>query len=141
MQEKKDDKRIKPGITSGTFLICLTIAFLGWVIVTFSKEYVQTLGCKITYSSLPKGIDSVSSSDSIIFITFKSKGFNYLKNSFTDKYTLLDLSIIELTRKKGKRNVYSFSKKELTDYIKQNSSYGNTFVEIEKPESLTIYMK
>jgi hypothetical protein len=91
--------------------------------VTFSKEYVQTLGCKITYSSLPKGIDSVSSSDSIVYITFKSKGFNYLKNSFTDKYTTLDLSVTELTRKKGKRNVYSFSKKELTDYIRLSAKF------------------
>jgi hypothetical protein len=141
MPQIKEDRKISPKITSGTFLICLTIACLGWIIVTFSKEYVQTLACKVTYSNLPKGIDSVSSSDSIVYITFKSKGFNYLKNSFTDKYTTLDLSVKELTRKKGKRNVYSFSKKELSDYIKVSAMYGTTFVEIEKPESLTIYMK
>lgn len=141
MPQIKEDRKISPKITSGTFLICLTIACLGWIIVTFSKEYVQTLACKVTYSNLPKGIDSVSSSDSIVYITFKSKGFNYLKNSFTDKYTTLDLSVKELTRKKGKRNVYSFSKKELSDYINLSAMYGTTFVEIEKPESLTIYMK
>jgi hypothetical protein len=141
MPEIKEEKRIRPRITSGTFLICLTIACLGWIIVTFSKEYVQTLECKVTYSNLPKGIDSISSSDSIAYITFKSKGFNYLKYSFTDKYTTLDLSIKELTQKKGKRNVYSFSKKELSNYIIESGMYGLTFVEIEKPESLTIYLK
>ncbi len=138
---EREDKKIKPRITSGTFLICLTIAFLGWIIVTFSKEYVQTLECKVTYSALPKGIKSITSSDTIAYITFKSKGFNYLKYSFTDKYKTLDLSIKELTQKKGKRNVYSFSKKELSEYIRESAIYGSTFVEIQKPESLTIYMK
>lgn len=141
MTKFKEGKTAKHGMMSGLFLVCLTIAFLGWCIVTFSKEYVQTLRCNVTYNSLPKGIKSVSSSDSIVFITFKSKGFGYLKNSFTEKYTTLELSVKDLTRKKGNRNVYSFSKKELSDYIRESDMYGSTFVEIAKPESLTIYMK
>jgi hypothetical protein len=141
MPEVKEEKRKHLGITSGTFLICLGIAILGWFIVTFSKEYVQTVGCTIQYSQLPKGIDQIKGSDSIVYITFKTKGFNYLKHSFTDKYTFLELSVKELTKKKGKRNVYSFSKKELSDYIRESGYFGSAFLEIEKPESLTIYMK
>ncbi len=141
MSEVKEDKKGLQKSISGTFLICLVISVLGWVMITFSKEYVQTLGCSVNYSQLPKGIKSVNSSDSLIYITFKTKGFNYLKHSFTDKYSVVDFSVNELTRKKGKRNVYSFSKKELSDYIRNSGNFGTAFVEIEKPESLTIYMK
>ena len=141
MPEVKEEKKRTPKIISGAFLMCLIIAILGWFIVTFSKEYVQTLGCSVSFSHLPKGVKTVNSSDSIIYITFKTKGFNYLKHSFTDKYSYLDLSVKELTRKKGRRNVYSFSKKELSDQIRQSGYFGSAFVEIEKPETLTIYMK
>ena len=141
MPEVKEEKKRTPKIISGASLMCLIIGILGWFIVTFSKEYVQTLGCSVSFSHLPKGVKTVNSSDSIIYITFKTKGFNYLKHSFTDKYSYLDLSVKELTRKKGRRNVYSFSKKELSDQIRQSGYFGSAFVEIEKPETLTIYMK
>ncbi len=141
MSEVKDEKKKYSKLTSGTFLICLGIAVMGWFIITFSKEYVQTVGCTIQFTQLPKGIKQINSSDSIVTITFKTKGFNYLKHSFTDKYTFLELSVKELTKKKGKRNVYSFSKKELSDYIRDTGYFGSAFLEIEKPESLTIYMK
>ena len=141
MPEVKEEKKRSPKLISGAFLMCLIIAILGWFIVTFSKEYVQTLGCSVSFSHLPKGVKTVNSSDSIIYITFKTKSFNYLKHSFTDKYSYIDLSVKELTRKKGRRNVYSFSKKELSDQIRQSGYFGSAFVEIEKPETLTIYMK
>lgn len=141
MLEVKEDKKSHQKSISGTFLICLVIAVLGWFIVTFSKEYSQTVGCTVTYSHLPKGITSVNSSDSIIYITFRTKGFNYLKHSFTDKYSTIDLSVKDLTQKKGKRNVYSFSRKEISNYIRTTGYFGSAFIEIEKPESFTIYMK
>ena len=86
MPEVKEEKKRSPKLISGAFLMCLIIAILGWFIVTFSKEYVQTVGCTVSFSHLPKGVKTVNSSDSIIYITFKTKGFNYLKHSFTDKF-------------------------------------------------------
>ena len=141
MPEVKEEKKKNPTIVSGAFLSCLVIAILGWFIITFSKEYVQTLACSVSFSHLPKGMKAVNSSDSVLYVTFKTKGFNYLKHSFTDKYAHIDLSVRELIRKKGKRNVYSFSKKEISDQIKLTGYFGSAFVDIEKPETLTIYMK
>lgn len=128
-------------LTSTTFLICFIIAVLGWFVITFSREYVQTLPCEVVLYDIPENVKTISTSDSVVLITFKAKGFNYLKNSFTDKYTTLNLSITNLSAKKEKKNVYAFSKRELSSYIKEYSLYGNSFVEIEKPESLSIYIK
>ena len=78
MPEVKEEKKRSPKLISGAFLMCLIIAILGWYIVTFTKEYVQTLGCSVSFSHLPKGVKTVNSSDSIIYITFKTKVNTFL---------------------------------------------------------------
>lgn len=123
------------------FLVCLLLATFTWLSVHLSKEYTQTLSYKIICYDIPEKVDEVSLSDSTMFITIKTKGFNFLKPSFSDKRREIKISIQELTKSKGKRRAYSFDKSSLEEYIREKELLGNGFVAIDHPERFTFYFK
>jgi len=136
---KKEINRLK--ISPFAFLICLLLAIGGWFIITFSKNYSQTLDYKVICTQYPENVKQVSTSDTIIFITLNARGFNYFKRSFSDDNRVVFISVENIVNSKGRRNVYSFTKKELASIIQENNILGGDFVEIEKPEILTFYLK
>lgn len=123
------------------FLMCLLFTVLAWFSINLSKEYTQTLSYSISCYDLPENTKEVSLSDSTLFITVKTKGFNYLKPSFSDKRRVVNLSITALTNQKSPRRAYSFDKNILEEYIRENEIIGSGFIAIEHPERFTLYLK
>ena len=123
------------------FLLCLLVAGGAWLFSVLSKEYTVTLEYQVVCSDLPTNKQSVTQSDSTINLTFHGRGFAFLNPKYSDKKRVLDISVNTITKNRSKRNVYSFNKKALTEYIRNTPGFENDFVEIESPESITIYLK
>jgi|GEM_PF-830548 len=123
------------------FLVCLLLATFTWLSIHLSKEYTQTLSYKITCYDIPENVDEVSLSDSTMYITIRTKGFNFIKPSFSDKRREIKFSIQELTKSKGTRRAYSYDKSILEEYIREKEIFGNGFIAIDHPERFTFYLK
>lgn len=135
-----DLKNSKPKRPYVTFLVCLVLAFIGWCIVTFYKDYRVTLDYKIQCYNLPEGAKSVTVSDSVISLTFNQKGINYLMAPFSNKEKILYISVSELIQQKRKVSVYTFSNKEMREFLSHHN-FGSELVAVESPEVVTFYMQ
>ena len=121
------------------FILCLAISALLWVFVTLSREYTVTYDYKVNCTDLPAGKNKADVS-SDLRLTFKAKGFALLNPAFRESNRLLNLSVEELVKHKGKNlNSYQFTQSELTDYLKESETFGEEFVKVEE-SSLTIYL-
>lgn len=138
---KKNKSKFNIKLPPFAFLVCLLIAALSWVIVNFSKEYTVTMNYRVVCEDIPANKQFVAQSDSIVNLTFKATGFNYLNPRFSERNRVVYLSVTRLTQNSSKRNVYSFNRKVISDYIRNQGILDQTFVEMETPESLTIYLK
>lgn len=123
------------------FLVSMLLSALGWITINFSKEYTQTLSYTIHCYDLPEKTKMVSLSDSTIMVTIKTKGFNYLNPSFSDKQRVINLSVREITNQKSSRRAYTFDKNVLEEYIYKKELIGKGFIAIEHPERITFYLK
>jgi len=141
MAEETKGTRYKLKLPPVTFLVCLLIAGLGWAIVNFSKEYTVTLSYKVVCTELPKNVDSVILSDSIVNLTFNTKGLNYLNPKFSEENRLLFISVKSLMHNKSKKSSYTIKKKALNEYIQRKAIFEHDFVEINDPDELTFYLK
>ena len=128
----------KPSVA---FLLCLLIAGGVWLFSVFSKEYTVTLDYQVICSDLPANRQSVTQSDSVVNLTFQARGFTFLNPKYSDRKRVLNISVNNITKNRSKRNVYSFNKKALNEYIRNMPGFENDFLEIESPESITIYLK
>ncbi|HHU47338.1 MAG TPA: hypothetical protein GXZ40_05505 [Bacteroidales bacterium] len=134
-EDKK--KYRKPSIA---FLICVLAAALIWAFGYFSKDYTVKLDYKVVCTELPMQKKEFSLSDSVVTIAFKTKGVNFLNSKYSEKNRYVKFPIYLLIKnKKQNRYNYTFTKKELNQYLKSVNFYGNEFVEIESPESITVY--
>lgn len=122
------------------FVVCLLIAFVGWLLVTFSKDYRVTMDYKIQCINIPEGKESVTVSDTIISLTFNQKGLKYLMKPFSNKNKTVYISVSDLIKPKKRVSVYSFSNKEMKDYLSQNV-FGSALVNVESPEVITFYLQ
>ncbi|MBQ6072161.1 MAG: hypothetical protein IKQ75_01225 [Bacteroidales bacterium] len=122
------------------FLVCLIIAALGWVVVTFSKDYRVTLDFKVQCYNLPEGKKSVTVSDTVVALTFNQKGLKYLMKPFSNKDRTVYISVSDLIKPKHKVTVYTFSSKEMRDYLVAHC-YGSDLVAVESPEVITFYLR
>jgi len=136
--QASDYKLKKPSIA---FLLCLLMAGGAWVFSVFSKEYTVTLDYQVVCSDFPANKQSVTQSDSVINLIFQARGFTFLNPKYSDRRRVLNISVNNITKNRSKRNVYSFNKKALNEYIRNTPGFENDFVEIESPESITIYLK
>ena len=123
------------------FLVCLSIAFAVWVIINFAKEYTVTINYRVVCGDLPANKQCITLSDSVLLMNFHAKGVHFLHPKYREQNRVIHLSVNQLTKNSTKRNVYTFNKKALKDYIKTIPAFENDFIEIESPESLTIYLK
>ena len=127
-------------LPSLAFLVCLFIAFVGWVVVTFSKDYRVTMDYKIECINLPEGEKDVTVSDSIISLTFNQKGLKYLMKPYSNKNKVVYISVADLIKPKRRVSVYSFSNKEMRDFLMQYN-FGPELVNVESPEVITFYLQ
>ncbi len=122
------------------FLVCLVIAAFAWCVVTFSKDYRVSYPYKIVCYNLPEGKNSVTVSDTVMTLTFSQKGLKYLSAPFSRKDKAVYISVSDLTKAKHKASVYSFSNKEMRDFLLHHN-FGPELVAVEEPEVLTFYLR
>lgn len=137
---EKPKTRLK--LPSITFIVCLVLAAFLWVITYISKDYTVTLDFTVSCTDLPQGIDSVKINDPKVRLVFRTRGTNYLSPNFSKKNRTIELPIKVLIENKQQNCYnYTFTRQELTHYLKSTNFYDDQFVGIESPEKMTIYLK
>lgn len=127
---------------SATFLVCLGIAVLIWTWGRFTRYYTIKMAFRVEAVNIPERYPKTSLSDSVFTLTFRARGFDFLKSDFDEENRILQLPIEQLIKtKKANLYNYSFSKKELEEFLRDMDFHEDEFVEIEMPENLTVYMK
>lgn len=121
------------------FLVCLLLSAIAWFFMNFSRDQEQTMVYKITCSDLPEGKKTCTLSDSTLLLTFSTKGLNYMTSKYAEENRIIDFSVSELIKNKSKRSAYTFSNKELCDFL-QEQGYPE-LVSVEKPEVITLYIR
>ena len=132
--------RIPVKLPSLAFVVCLLISVACWVLVTLSKEYKVSYDYKLVCDNLPEGHNSVTASDTVITLTFNQKGVLYLAKPFREKQKTLTVSVKDLIKPKHKVTVYTFTNKEMCDYLSSNI-FGPELVSVSAPEVITFYLR
>ncbi len=136
----EDKRRIPVKLPSLAFIVCLLISIACWLLVTLSKEYKMTYDYKLVCENLPEGRKSVTASDTVITLTFNQKGLRYLSKSFSQDEKVLTISMNDLIKPKKKVTVYTFTNKELCDYLSTHN-FGSELVAVSSPEVITFYLR
>jgi len=132
--------RIPVKLPSLAFMVCLLISIACWILVTFSKDYKVTYEYKLVCDNLPEGRKSVTASDTVLTLTFNQKGLRYLMKPYSDKEKVVTVSISDLIKPKHKVTVYSFSNKEMCEYLSTHN-FGPELVAVSAPEVITFYLR
>lgn len=127
-------------LPSLAFIVCLLISIAGWLLVTLSKDYKMTYEYKLVCDNLPEGRKSVTASDSVLTLTFNQKGVRYMMKPFSQKEKVVTVSISDLIKPKNKVTVYSFTNKELCDFLVANN-FGSELIAVSSPEVITFYLR
>lgn len=134
-QEHKNRMKLPPL----AFLVCLILSAIAWFFMNFSIDQEHTLEYKVICSELPEGKKSCTFSDTTLLLTFNTRGLDYLTPEYAEENRIVNLSVKELVKNKNKRSAYSFSNKELCNFLVDNG-YPE-LISVEKPEVLTLYVK
>lgn len=136
----ENPNRIPVKLPSLAFVVCLLISIACWVLVTLSKEYKVSYDYRLVCENLPEGRKSVTTSDTVITLTFNQKGVIYLTQPFREKEKTVTVSISDLIKPKNKVTVYTFTNKELCDYL-SGHNFGPELVSVSAPEVITFYLR
>ena len=134
-QEHKTRMKLPPL----AFLVCLVLSAIAWFFINFSIDQEHTLEYKLTCSELPEGQKSCTLSDTMFVLTFSTRGLDYLTPKYAKENRIVDISVRELIKNKNKRSAYSFSNKELCNFLVDNG-YPE-LKSVDKPEVITLYVK
>lgn len=134
-QEHKTRMKLPPL----AFLVCLVLSAIAWFFINFSIDQEHTLEYKLTCSELPEGKKSCTLSDTMVVLTFSTRGLDYLTPKYAKENRIVDISVRELIKNKNKRSAYSFSNKELCNFLVDNG-YPE-LKSVDKPEVITLYVK
>ena len=127
-------------LPSLAFIVCLLISIACWLLVTLSKDYKMTYEYKLVCENLPEGRKSITASDTVISLTFNQKGLIYLTKPFKEKEKTVTVSVSDLIKPKNKVTVYTFTNKELCDFLVANN-FGPELVAVSAPEVITFYLR
>ena len=122
------------------FIVCLLISIACWLLVTLSKEYKMTYDFKLVCDNLPEGRKSVTMSDTVLQLTFNQKGLRYLLKPYSEKEKVVTVSVSDLIKPKNKVSVYSFSNKEMCEFLVTHN-FGPELVSVSSPEVITFYLR
>ena len=136
----ENPNRIPVKLPSLAFVVCLLISIACWILVTLSKEYKVSYDYKLVCENLPEGRKSITASDTVITLTFNQKGVIYLTQPFRMKEKTVTVSISDLIKPKTKVTVYTFTNKELCDYLSSHN-FGPELVSVSAPEVITFYLR
>lgn len=125
-----------------TFFICLAISVLLWIFVTLSREYSVSYDFKVACTDLPQGKSKANvSSDATLRLTFKAKGFAFLSPQYWKNNRTVNVPVEQLIAHKGDNlNSYQFTQAEITEFVREHGDFGEAFVGVEEPSTLTIYL-
>lgn len=132
--------RIPVKLPSLAFVVCLLISIACWMLVTLSKDYKMTYEYKLVCDNLPDGRKSVTASDTVLTLTFNQKGLRYMMKPYSEKEKVVTISVSDLIKPKHKVTVYSFSNKELCDFLVANN-FGPELVAVSSPDVITFYLR
>lgn len=136
-----DNKSRRPAnLPSLAFIVCLLISIACWLLVTLSKEYKMTYEFKLVCDNLPEGRKSVTMSDTVLQLTFNQKGLRYLMKPYSEKEKVVTVSVSDLIKPKNKVTVYSFSNKEMCEFLSTHN-FGSELVAVSAPEVITFYLR
>ena len=133
MSENKSKIPVK--LPSLAFIVCLLISIGLWFVITLSKDYKVTYEYKLVCDNMPEGRKTVTASDTVLLLTFNQKGLRYLTKTFTAKEKVVTVSISDLIKPKNKVSVYSFSNKEMCDFLSTHN-FGPEWLPSPLPKSL-----
>ena len=136
----ENPNRIPVKLPSLAFVVCLLISVACWVLVTLSKDYKVSYDYRLVCENLPEGRKSVTASDTVITLTFNQKGVLYLTKPFREKEKTVTVSIRDLIKPKNKVTVYTFTNKELCDYLSTHN-FSSELVSVSSPEVITFYLR
>ena len=136
----ENPNRIPVKLPSLAFVVCLLISVSFWILVTLSKEYKVSYDYKLVCENLPEGRKSITASDTVITLTFNQKGVIYLTQPFRVKEKTVTVSVSDLIKPKNKVTVYTFTNKELCDYLNTHN-FGSELVSVSSPEVITFYLR
>lgn len=127
-------------LPSLAFIVCLLISIGLWFVITLSKDYKVTYEYKLVCDNMPEGRKTVTASDTVLLLTFNQKGLRYLTKPFTAIEKVVTVSISDLIKPKNKVSVYSFSNKEMCDFLSTHN-FGPELVAVSSPEVITFYLR
>ena len=136
----ENKSRIPVKLPSLAFIVCLLISIACWLLVTLSKDYKMTYEFKLVGDNLPEGRKSVTASDTVLTLTFNQKGLRYLSKPFSENEKVVTISISDLIKPKHKVTVYTFTNKELCDYLSTHN-FGPELEAVSAPEVITFYLR
>ncbi len=134
-QESKNKIKLPPL----AFLVCLFLSAIAWFFINFSRDQEHTLEYRLICSELPEGKTSCTLSDTTLILTFRTRGLDYLTPKYAKENRVVDISVNEIIKNKNKRSAYSFSNKELCNFLIDNG-YPE-LKSVDKPEVITLYVK
>ena len=134
-QENKNKIKLPPL----AFLVCLLLSAIAWFFMNFSRDQEHTLEYKVVCSSLPEGKMTCTLSDTTFLLTFTTRGLNYLTHRFAEENRIVDIKVSELIKNKSKRSAYSFSGKEMRDFLREQGY--SELKSVDKPEVVTLYIR
>jgi YbbR domain-containing protein len=123
-------KNIEPGATKekvllnkkvATFLCCIFISVLFWLLMTLSKDYTISVAYPVSYINSPKDKVIANNLPSVINIELRSKGFFLLVYQFRDPQTVyVDLNE---SHPSGRRNhFFLLTNSQINKFTDQFSS-------------------
>lgn len=125
-----------------TFLICLIVSGIIWISITLSREYTQKNDFRVVCTDIPAPYQSAKISTGTFTLVFHARGFDFIKSGYTKKNQEIKLPLKKLLKNENLlTGEYTFSKFEMSDFLKENIFREDEFVEIETPENITVQLK
>lgn len=140
--KKKKPKRTGAGFTrkfrAFIFLVCLTVSVFLWLIIKLSREYEVVLPYSYSCKNIPSERVVESRSDTIIFLTVRTKGFNILYERYirTPEPLVLNLKYFRNMHRNATQEI-EFPIVNYTDVLSSQLKYTNQITAVF-PERITI---
>ena len=120
---KKIHQKIKQKEKVVTFLICVACTIVLWFVQTMSDTYVYEKTYPVRYSGYNKNMYTYIKSDSVLSVSMRSTGFQYLYSVWIRSNKTIDIDVNNCASYSNEENlVYSFSLRDNKDIKNQITS-------------------
>ena len=140
--KKKKLKKAGSGFTKKfralIFLVCLVVSVFLWLIIKLSREYEVIIPFSFTLSNIPAERVIESRSDTMLFLTVRTAGFNILYERYIKKHDplVLNLKYFRNMHKNGSQEI-EFPTVDYTEFLSAQLKFRNQITAVS-PEKITI---